>query len=273
MPIKIAAWNVEQRLSLLTNKKRGTPTQILGMIKRLEADILVLPEAYRNAPAKGVDAMLRELGYEWYDCRYDDRGRAEELPYIRVLSRLPIISSSLHRWGDLRNLLVVTVKTKEGKHLRIVATHLDDRTEELRRRQIDEIIPFINASTMPTVMLGDFNAMHGRGRARLLNHKTSRMLAARVPHGEIRSVVTRLADMAVGGVLSRLETETSLRDIDPRRRPTTTPKMRAIEWMPSVRLAQIDHILVSPDIKASDFKVARDGGSDHRAISAIIDIQ
>lgn len=277
MPIKIAAWNVEQRLSLLTSKKRGTPARILHMIEQLNADILVVPEAYRNSPGDGVDAALRKLGYEWYDCRYDDRDRREEfsgaMPYIRVLSRLPIVHTEQHRWGDLRNLPVVTVKTGTGQVLRIIATHLDDRAEVFRRQQIQDIIPFVTADSGPTVMLGDFNAMHGHGRARVLRHRTSRTLAAAVPHEEIRSAVTRLTDMASGDVLSRLENETNLRDIDPRRRPTTTPKMRAIEWMPSVRLAQIDHILVSPEIHASDFKIARDGGSDHRAISAIIDIR
>lgn len=276
MNLKIAAWNTEQRLTTLTTKRRGTPEHILVSIKKLNADILVLPEAYQNTTDPGIDEALKDMGYSWVDSTYDDLDRDEEfddaMPHMRVLSRLPIVSSEIRRWGGIRNLPVVIIQASPTTQLRVIATHLDDRNEGLRMRQIDDIIPFINASDMPTVMLGDFNAMHGKGRARLYSHKAARRLAASVPHPEIRFVLTRLADMATGSILAKLETETPLRDIDPTRRPTTTPKMRDIEWMPSIRLAQIDHIFVSPEIRALDFKIARDGGSDHRALSAILQI-
>lgn len=276
MNIRIAAWNVEQRLTTLTIKRRGTPEHILASIKKLNADILVLPEAYQNTPDIGVDEELRRMGYSWIDIRYDDLGREDEfsgaMPHMRVLSKLPITSSEIHRWGGIRNLPVITVQVDSETQLRIIGTHLDDRNEELRTRQVDELIPYINASTMPTVMLGDFNAMHGKGRAKLYSHKAARQMAAKVPHPEIRFALTRLSDMATGSILARLEAETPLRDIDPTRRPTTTPKMRDIEWMPSIRLAQIDHILLSPDVRALDFKIARDGGSDHRGLSATLQI-
>ncbi len=69
-----------------------------------------------------------------------------------------------------------------------------------------------------------------------------------------------------------LKLRTNLTDADPKKRPTTTPKMRGQEWMPSIRIAQIDHIFVSPEIEVSDFRIARDGGSDHRAISATVKV-
>jgi endonuclease/exonuclease/phosphatase family metal-dependent hydrolase len=40
-----------------------------------------------------------------------------------------------------------------------------------------------------------------------------------------------------------------------------------------VRLAQIDHMLVSPVIKVDSFKIGRDGGSDHRSITATLTIK
>lgn len=276
MNVTIAAWNTEQRLTTLTAKRRGTPEHILSSIEKLKADILVLPEAYQNAPDVGVDEALRSMGYSWVDARYDDLDREDEfdgaMPHMRVLSKLPIVSHSIHRWGGVRNLPVVIIQADAKTQLRVIGTHLDDRNEQLRTRQMKELIPFINASDMPTVMLGDFNAMHGKGRAKIYGHKTARQLAAKVPHSEIRFVLTRLSDMATGSILAGLEAKTRLRDIDPTRRPTTTPKMRDIEWMPSIRLAQIDHILISPDIRALDFKIARDGGSDHRALSATLQI-
>ena len=92
MAIKLAAWNAEQRLTRLTNKKRGTPEHILQGIEALDADVLVMPEAFQEAPADSVDGRLKELGYEWMDARYDDRGREKvfegAMPYMRVMSRL-----------------------------------------------------------------------------------------------------------------------------------------------------------------------------------------
>lgn len=276
MNLVIAAWNTEQRLTTLTTKRRGTPGHILTSIKKLHADVLVLPEAYQNEPDSGVDQALKDMGYAWVDARYDDLDREEEfngaMPHMRVLSKLPIVSFELHRWGGVRNLPVVIIQADATTQLRVIGTHLDDRNEEFRIRQMNELVPFITSTDMPTVMLGDFNAMHAKGRAKLYGHKAARQLAAKVPHAEMRFVLTRLSDMATGSILAGLEAKTRLRDIDPTRRPTTTPKMRDIEWMPSIRLAQIDHILVTPDIRALDFKIAHDGGSDHRALSATLQI-
>jgi endonuclease/exonuclease/phosphatase family metal-dependent hydrolase len=78
--------------------------------------------------------------------------------------------------------------------------------------------------------------------------------------------------MATGDALFMLESESDLKDVDDRRQATTTPKMRFQEWMPSVRIVQIDHIFVTPTVTVKDFKVSRDGGSDHRAISATVKI-
>ena len=71
MNLKIAAWNTEQRLTTLTTKHRGTPEHILASIKKLNADILVLPEAYQNTTDPGIDEALRGMGYSWVDSTYD----------------------------------------------------------------------------------------------------------------------------------------------------------------------------------------------------------
>jgi len=76
--------------------------------------------------------------------------------------------------------------------------------------------------------------------------------------------------MATGRVLGRLKNEAGLHDADPRHMATTTPKMRDRLYMPSIRLAQIDHALISDEIGVRDFTIGPDGGSDHRAIAVTI---
>jgi endonuclease/exonuclease/phosphatase family metal-dependent hydrolase len=121
-------------------------------------------------------------------------------------------------------------------------------------------------------MLGDFNAMWHEGRGRLISSSLMRSLAGHIPHADLRYMAVRVADMATGTALGVLTTRTNLRDADSSHHPTTTPKLRHASFMPSIRLIQIDHMLVSPEINVSDFTIGKDGGSDHRAISATLSL-
>ena len=185
MAFKLATWNVEGRLSDYAHGKRGSAEHILDGIAAINADVLVLPEAYLgDQPAEGINDRLQAMGYEWRDVRYGDQDRdwsqefMASMPSLRVLSRLAIINSEHVQWGNLRNLLVLTVRDPDTeKDVRIIATHLDDRTSEHRKRQIEDAIPFINASELPTIMAGDWNEMHAKSfAARVIG------LVFRAPH-------------------------------------------------------------------------------------------
>jgi endonuclease/exonuclease/phosphatase family metal-dependent hydrolase len=273
--LKIAAWNVEGRLARITTSGRGSPEHILTGITRLEADILVLPEAYVGEPAAGVDEQLRTLGYSWRDVRYEDKDEVlphpGRRPQLRVLSKLPILSVEVVRYGGIRNHLIVTVKVPVlGRQLRVMPIHLDDRRENWRMQQLSELIPRVNQSTLPTIMMGDFNAMWPTRRARLLRSRGFQRLIAMLPTGPLKDIFTRLRGMATGTTMQHLQAETLLREVDPRRRATVTPKMYHMSWMPSIRLVQLDHIFISHDLGVEDFMVSGDGGADHRAVSAMI---
>ena len=279
MAIKIASWNVEGRLSGYQKSGRGTTAHILREIDRLDADVLVLPEFYINSLPAEVKKRLGALGYKVLEAIYDDVGRE---PYERerwgeerigLLSRLPVSNVREIRPGGLRSLVTCDVTEPEtGQKLRVAAIHLEDRTEAMRVMQAEALVKIVNEEAVPTILLGDFNAMWHKGRARLLTSVPVRVIAKCVPHEELRSVAVRVTEMAAGEALRILAERTSLCDADARRRPTTTPKMRFTPYLPSVRLLQLDHMLVTPDVSVNDFTVHGDGGSDHRAISATLDI-
>ena len=280
MAIKFGSWNVEGRLSNYAPDARGSAEQIMDGIEALDADIVVLPEAYLEGSAEGVDERLEGMGYEVHDIAYGDNDRdwskefMGKMPYLRVLSRIAISNMTEVSWGDARNMLAFTATDPETqKDVQILATHLDDRSEELRDKQIDDVISYINESEIPVIMLGDFNAMWRTKRARILGSRAMRFIARHIPHAGIRDTAVRLTDMATGSVLQRLALEANMRDADPKKRATTTPKMRDISFMPSIRLVQIDHILMSDGVEAEDYAVGGDGGSDHRAISATIHLK
>jgi endonuclease/exonuclease/phosphatase family metal-dependent hydrolase len=278
--IKITSWNVEGRLSGYTEAGRGSANHIVDGIESLDSDVVILPEAYLEEVAPGVDERLKELGYEWQDIEYgkDERDWAKEylgkIPSLRVMSRLAIADVQTSHWGGLRPLLSFTTRDPEtGKDVRIFATHLDDRNEELRERQVDDAIVDLQRTKLPKVMIGDFNAMWRTGRARLLGSRVVRFAARHIPHEGLKYALVRLTDMASGRALRKLAAEAGLRDADPGHKATTTPKMRDIPFMPSVRIAQIDHAMMSDEIEADGFDVSRDLGSDHRAISMILRVK
>jgi endonuclease/exonuclease/phosphatase family metal-dependent hydrolase len=277
--IKVASWNVEGRLSGYQEAGRGSASHILDGIESLDSDVIILPEAYLEEVAPGVDERLKELGYEWQDIEYgkNERDWSKEylgkVPSLRVMSRLAIADVQANNWGDLRPMLALTVRDPETDNdVRLFATHLDDRNEEMRERQADDAVTDIRQTEIPKVMIGDFNAMWHEGRARLIGSRAMRFVARHIPHEGLRHTVTRLADMATGRVLRKITGETGLRDADPSRKGTMTPKRRESLSMPSVRVVQIDHALVSDEVEVGSFAVSRDLGSDHRAISMVIKV-
>jgi len=278
MAITFASWNVEGRLSGYQKQGRGTASQIVEGIAALDADIVVLPEAFLEKPAEGVDKRLRELGYTIHDIAYGDKDRdwsrefMGKMNYLRVLSRLAISQVEEVAWADTRRLLSFHVTDPEtGEEVLVLPTHLDDRSEKQRMDQAEDAATYIEKAGMPTVMLGDFNAMWKKGRGRFFGSQIMRLIARLVPHERIRNKAVQFTDMATGATLRRLA-DVGLRDADATRQPTVTPKMRAALFMPSVPLGQVDHILVSNELEAADYWVSPDMGSDHRAVTATVSV-
>lgn len=279
MAFTIASWNVEGRLSQYEGgKKRGTPKKILAEIKRLNADVVVLPEAYLNAPADGVDEQLKSLGYSWYDTKYNDTLHEEDVkrwgyPFMRVLYKLSLVNVEMTRWGDLRDLPLVTVRDPEtNKEVTIIATHLDDLTEERRLEQVGSIASYLKTAQNPAVMAGDFNAMWRAGWQGMLRTQAAKGVARSIPSRRLRNIIVRFFEMADGRTMRRLQ-EAGLQEADTLRRPTVTPKRRNMTALPSVRLGQIDHILFSPGVTVSTPAIGRDAGSDHRSLLAKITLE
>ena len=278
--MKIATWNVEGRLSRFAQESmRGSPEQIIREIERLDADVLFLPEAFdKSRPVEDhILSMIDELEYAKFEASYDDIGDRQYAatinPHMMLLSRVPLQSSKIVRLGGSRNAVLAQVdEPQTGKSLRIICVHLDDRSETNRIKQVNDLVPLIKSSDVPTIVMGDFNAMHKESlSARVLRTSLVKRTVQHWPHARSKDIMHRLLEMATGDTMSRILGQTKLIDIDSKMRPTTTPKMRGQEWMPSVRMVQIDHMFVSPDVKAAHFEIGRDGGSDHRAISGALE--
>jgi len=272
---KICSWNVEGRLSDVFNSNRCNSNRIFDEIKIIDADILVLLEAHIESDAKKLDSYkkLSELGYKIYSVRYTNDSIPQTHNYIDNLSmmflcKLPINNFKIKMTGNIRNCFIATIGLADKTKLRIIGIHLDCMLESNRLNQIVDLTKIINKSKIATIMLGDYNAMHGEDiwPARFLKTKLIR-LASKILFPKISK---NAVEMANGSTIKYLEAHTDLVDADPKHQPTTTPKVRGLEYLPSIKLIQIDHMFISKQITINDFEIADDGGSDHRAIIAKI---
>ena len=278
MELRIGSWNVEGRLSDSGVTNRGKPSHIIAAIKKLNVDILVLLEAHSEDSIDNLAChkQLNDMGYYLKSVNYQDDMASRKDTYVKqlslvLLSKLPIDKFEIIRLGDFRNAFVAIIHdNKASQSLRVIGLHLDDRLESTRLKQIVDLSNIVNRSSLPTVVMGDFNAMHGDDLwpAKFLNSKFIHKLSSSI----LPKISERAVEMASGDTLRMLQTRTNLRDADIQHKPTTTPKMRGLEWMPSIRLIQIDHIFLSSNIQVKKFQIAPDGGADHRAITSILQL-
>lgn len=278
MPITIAAWNIEGRLGYITRRGRGSPERIVEALLALDADVIFLPEAFGVRTANGVNERLRSAGYKWHDAQYHDAGKppqpADDNPHSRFLYRIPLVRHTEVRYANIRTLQTIVVRDPATvAEVRVMGIHLDDRSEKLRLAQVEDVAEHVMLEQYPTVLMGDFNAMYRSGVARWLASGSFRWAVGLVIVPKLRSILSRLSDMASGTTLERLCATARLQEADVAHQPTMTLKTRGFLWLPSIRVVQLDHILHSRTVHLSNFVIAQDGGSDHRAIVAKIEVE
>lgn len=268
--LRLMSWNVEGRLTYTQeDEARSTPAAIAAVILNQQPDVAFLAESTRSENLSAdVRSQFEGAGYVIVECEYDETERLAIEPGVAthslLLCKLPIESADILRYGGQRQLPVVRIRY-QSELATIAGVHLDDRAEADRTVQAHDMTEaFANEEHL--ICLGDFNAMSESVRSRILRSRLARVAARMVPHAFMQSAATRVNEMAQGETMRILTEELSLRDADEKRLATATPKLRGYEWLPSIRLIQIDHILLSRAFQVVEFKVLPDGGSDHRAI-------
>jgi len=150
-------------------------TRIGRLLRTLEIDIAVLNEVdFSSVRSAHVDqaALLAEVSGLIF--RLEQRNVDMALPLIRnrygnlVLSRFPIVDARRlelpgHSWWETalmgkKQAAVCTLELEPGRLIRVLAVHLDHRSEDLRLRSVEVVDRERRASDLPLVAAGDFNS-------------------------------------------------------------------------------------------------------------------
>lgn len=271
--LSVVTWNAEGMFVEHTKTRRAGPHDALAVLKKLDADIVVIPEFGRLSDLEEVvETAIGALGYEMTTLMYDEP-RTPGLGFA-ILSRLPVVQTTIHELGgSKRQLLEVLCRDETGRKIRVFGVHLDDRSEEGRLGEIAYVCTIVNRhSEDVTLVMGDFNAMHRDSWfARIARSRISRHITTRIPHQLMKSMAERVREMAEGTTIEYLLQHTELHDLDSGRKPTISSKQAGLEWIPSWRLAKIDWIFGNRFVSAVRYRVYSDVGSDHRPVRAEIE--
>lgn len=272
MELRVATWNAEGMFVEGSMTRRAAPRDAIMVLKRLDADVVVIPEfGVIDTLTKETDAAIRALGYDYVTMRYRDR-RARGSG-LAILSRYPIVRTVSLPLGEIKGAIDAEIELPDMM-IRVIGVHLDDRSEQLRLREVESLVSYVGAAAeRPTFMMGDFNAMSRPSLfARLARSDIGRFVERIILHSTLRSVVSRVREMALGTTIEMIEQQTDLHSLDPGLQRTVSVRQRGLECIPAVRLAKIDWIFGPPDISVESYVVSRDAGSDHRPVIAKVNI-
>jgi len=142
--------------------------RIARVIEGAGADIVGLQEVDRHFGARSdfVDqpAWLAErldMHYVYGPAIVDQRREAPGYYGVLLLSKYPILDHRVHRLFTLakhepRVCLEATVRI-EDRPWTFMVTHLDHKSNDVRIRQVDDILGVVPRSMERTVLMGDFN--------------------------------------------------------------------------------------------------------------------
>ncbi len=273
--IRVVTWNAEGMFVEGTKTRRATPHDAIAVLKKLDADIVVVPEFGRlENLEQRIDNAIGSLGYEVILVPYDDESLTDnDASGMAVLARLPVVQTRLHKFGDVRNAVELHLQVG-ARQIRMYGLHLDDKREETRLLQVADLAQSIaKHPQLPTLALGDLNAMRrGAAFARMSRSRVAKHVTGRVRHELLLAIARRLQEMAIGTTIEYIEHHTPLHNLDPKHKLTISGRQAGLEWMPRIRLAKIDWIFGSRHFTVIRYRVYRDVGSDHRPVIADIEL-
>lgn len=180
--IRVMAYNVAHGRGPIDDNWKGTAAEkrnrILEIAKLLgesRADVVVLNEVDFDSTWSGHQNQAEAIAQAAeFPCRVEHRNLDFRFIYgslksgNAILSRYPIVDSKLVRYPALHTTerflsghkqgLICTLQISKTQQLRVLAVHLEHRSEETRVRSAQKIVEAVEKSDIPLIAIGDFNS-------------------------------------------------------------------------------------------------------------------
>lgn len=165
MAFEVAVWNSKDSWGDQERYEKA-----LEHVKRIDADVVVLPEAYaEDADSEAIvrsKAALESEGYEVFPTPYGDTDGRRDRHFLMMLSRLKGNFAVLDL-GTRQAIKLQMSDESSEKSVSLYGVHLDDRRESTRLKQTRAVVADhlrANADNIWTekaiVVMGDLNALH-----------------------------------------------------------------------------------------------------------------
>lgn len=217
----------------------GDIDEVKNFLQNVKTDVIGLQEIEGEDPKRDIVGFLSELGYEHvFSPVKKTWGGKIYSDGPAIFSRHEIMSSETYFLSKENPRVAIKADMKiKDKLLHVYSTHLihdHQKDTGIQRDQAWELIKRINPNK-PTIVMGDFNAL-----------PTS-------------STIKQMQKILV--------------NTDPLSRPTwsLSPEGCGVCKPKDISMC-LDYIFVSRDIKVKSFQVEKSKGSDHLAISTLVEI-
>ena len=152
------------------NDGRIDPLRIAAVIRESNADVVGLNEVHHPAVLQGsaapyLDQIARaaDMAYVFGAALAHEAGWVFPAPYGNaLLSRFPLgnAATGLLPGAPGREVRgVVSAQVSAPLNAVCYVTHLENRSEELRLRQLERLLGILAAETRPHILIGDLNAV------------------------------------------------------------------------------------------------------------------
>ena len=163
--VSLSAPTINEELGSITvstyNVQNGLGTYTIDLLEELDSDILALQEVYQvfyEGFTINMSQLASVLSYPYYASPADYN---QELYGLAIFSKFEIVKAAFIELSgpsntNARGLLITDIK-KDNTTIRVITTHLDLPWIYLTRfNQAAALLAQVNSS-IPTIVLGDFN--------------------------------------------------------------------------------------------------------------------
>lgn len=236
------------RCVFANGRDKAMLSAFMASVFGIGGDVIYIAEAFRGGnelASKRIERIAQENGYRAYFAPYNDAdGRIDRHVHVLLIhNRDEERIQARMLWFGTRSGLVAEV---DGMVL--AAVHFDDRGKEPRRKELYQLLEYIN--NRPALIVGGLsetppNTVLGRLLSFSPVARAIRVLPKGTPGDDSQSVIEgfgshliRLKDMTSGDIIETLLSEGFV-SLDAKKKPTMLVSPRL-----PVRIAQLDYMML-----------------------------